>query len=143
MTPAELKGSGAPVRIEARLLGQGLLAFAGGWALHGLSLGCTLRGVTGTEFELATWPVWTGATALATTGGFVVLFAPGGLGVREGLLFETLSFQPGIGPAAAVAAALVLRVIWFATEILLAGALYWCIRPPQNEVEPVGTSSPS
>ena len=34
--------------------------------------------------------------ALSTSLGFAVLFAPGGLGVREGILLAILNSQPGI-----------------------------------------------
>lgn len=112
-------------QIDSRLIAEGLLAFVAGWALHGLSLGCTLRAVSDAPFSLADWPLWTGSVALATVLGFVAVFAPGGVGVREGLLFETLSAQPHIAAHEAVAAAVYLRFVWFVVEMTAACVLFW------------------
>ena len=71
------------------------------------------------------WPFWTGTSAIAMVGGFVAVFAPGGLGVREGLLMELLARR--LGPHEAVLVALVLRGVSLAGEILAAGALYYAI----------------
>jgi hypothetical protein len=55
-------------------------------------------------------------------GGFVAIFAPGGLGVREGLLMELLERE--LGPRAVVVA-LLLRGVTLAGEVLVSGALYY------------------
>jgi uncharacterized membrane protein YbhN (UPF0104 family) len=65
--------------------------------------------------------------------GFIILVAPGGLGVREFFLklFLTpdLAALPGLGAAAApgtaVLAVLVLRLVWTAAELIVAGLVYW------------------
>jgi hypothetical protein len=133
MTPRDLLESQGPVRIESSLLASGLSAFVAGWFLHGLSLGCTLCAVTGQPFDITNWPVWTAATSLATSVGFLAIFAPGGLGVREGLLFESLSIQPGISASQAIVAAVFLRLVWFVTEIVVAAVLYYTVRArPEN-----------
>jgi hypothetical protein len=66
--------------------------------------------------------------------GFVAVFAPAGLGVREGALMEILG--PQIGPTAVVAAVL-LRIVCLVSEVLAALALYYggC-GSPQQRVEP-------
>ncbi len=107
------------------------LAFAGvGWLLLGASVAATLRGIVGDA-----WPLWDVRTArlpavmgLAYVIGFVVLIAPGGLGVREFLL--TLLLAPelvgvdGLGAEQArgtvVLAVLVLRLVWTAAELVMA-----------------------
>ena len=53
-----------------------------------------------------------------------MLVAPGGLGVREGLLIEVLKDQPEIGPGLAVVAAGLLRSVWFITELTSATVFY-------------------
>jgi hypothetical protein len=125
MTPAGMLGGERAVRMEGRFLAAAMAVLVAGWALHGLSLGCTLRAVGG-PFDLAAWPVWVGSVAASTVAGFVALFAPGGIGVREGILLEILRVQPGLTETQAVAAPLLLRVIWFVTEIAVAGLLYSC-----------------
>ncbi len=75
-----------------------LVAWAGyGIALQVLALG-TLKGV-----ELS-WSTATGAFAASYIVGYLALFIPGGLGVREGLLILLLKGSIGIGPATALAA---------------------------------------
>ena len=126
-TPREFDGNSdaTPPDISARLLLTGALVFLLAWMLHGLSLGLTIRSLSPAGFDLAQWPLWTASTALATSAGFFVLFAPGGIGVREGLLIETLRIQPAIGVQIAVIAAILLRIVWFATEVVVSALLYW------------------
>ena len=124
MTPRGMLQGERAVRIGSRQVAASLLLLAAGWSLHGLSLGLVLYAV-GVPFELTQWPFWTGAAALATAIGFLAVFAPGGLGVREGLLIEFLAAQPAIGPQQAIAAAVLLRIVWFAAEIAAAACLYW------------------
>ncbi len=114
--------------IDKGLLAAGLAAFVVGWAIHGLSLGLTIRAVSGEPLNLSEWPIWMGAVSGATVIGFVVLFAPGGIGPREGVLIEVLRLQPSINAQTAVAAAIFLRAVWFLTEILVAAILYYTVR---------------
>ena len=109
--------------INSSFLLMGTLAFVVGWMIHGLSLGLTLRSVTPTGFDWSNWLVWSGAAAFATSVGFIAIFAPGGVGIREGLITETLAIQPTIDPGQAVAAALLLRVVWLLTEVAISVVL--------------------
>jgi len=115
---------GTPKRISRRLLLSGAAAFVVTWALHGLSLGFSLRAVGEIPFAVSfgNWTLWTCAVAGATSAGFFAVFAPGGLGVREGLLIATL--QGTVGGRTAVAAAAVYRVVCFSSELIAAGLLY-------------------
>ena len=110
------------------LLAQGLLHGACGWCLLGLSLGLVVRAVAPQP------PPWDGSAylgELATASvayvlGFLVLLAPGGIGVREFVLQWVLAhrFAPSLGePVAAglaVVIALVLRLVWTGTELTVA-----------------------
>jgi len=98
------------------------------WWLHGLSLGCTIQGVGVDVDFLANWPRYTAAASLGTVVGFVVLFAPGGAGVREGVLLTLL--RGNLGPRAALVVVL-LRLIWLVSELLVAGFFLLILRPPQ------------
>ena len=112
----------------------GVVGFVASWWIQGLTLGLTIQAVSGQQWNWNEWPFWTGTAAVALVGGFVVIFAPGGLGVREGLLMELLEHQ--LGPHEAVLVALLLRGISLAGEILVAIALYYGIagRPKAEEV---------
>jgi hypothetical protein len=131
LTPGEFRNAAAqdedssgpqPIRISKKLLLAGSAAFLATWALHGLSLGLTLRAIHDQSWQLTLWPLWSCAVAGATSVGFFALFAPGGLGIREGLLIATL--QSTYGGRAAVAAAALYRVVCFVSELIAAGVFY-------------------
>ena len=109
------------------------------WLLHGLSLGCTLRAV-GVQASLSDWLIWTGDVSSASVLGFVAIFAPGGLGVREATLLELLKSQPGISQSQAVAATALLRAAWLAAEILAAAGLTWRTRRSRASTALRGTT---
>jgi uncharacterized membrane protein YbhN (UPF0104 family) len=121
------------------LLAQGLLHGACGWCLLGLSLGLVIQAVVPSP------PRWNGPGYLADVAvvglsyvlGFVVLVAPGGLGVRELVLQHALTLRfvgdqqevAAAGTAAVVA--LILRLVWTVAEIMLASALWAWRGPPR------------
>lgn len=119
---AGTSSANATVSTRRLLIGVGVLVLV--WICHGLSLGWTLQGLGGEPLEWSRLPGWTAAVGLATAIGFVALFAPGGVGVREGLMIESLA-QAGIAQQQAVAASIVLRGIWLAAEIGTAAVLYY------------------
>ncbi len=105
--PFRERGESSLPRIRFVYLIEGLTLAAVGWLFLGASFAAALRGIVGDS-----WPLWDVRTArlpaimgLAYVIGFVVLIAPGGLGVREFLL--TLLLTPelvgvqGRGPAEA------------------------------------------
>ncbi len=110
-----------------------------GWCLLGVSLHLAIRSLA------PAWPAWPaqypaelGMIALAYVAGFVILVAPGGLGVREWLLLQTLA--PALAGTAeapeAVAAmvALTLRLIWTMAEVAVACVIYWIAPAPAASV---------
>jgi hypothetical protein len=126
---------------RATLVGGAL--FIPAWWIHGLTLGLTIYAVIGDRISWSDWPFWTGATAISLVGGFVILFAPGGLGVREGLLLEL--FERQLEPREAVLVTVLWRGVALVSEIVAAGALYYGIdsgeRPTQSQ--PINDSSPA
>lgn len=113
------------------LLAVGLVQASVGWCFLALSLGLVLRGIApnppawgGTEFiqELA-------ATAVMYVAGFVVLFAPGGVGARELVLQQALTpvLKPLAGDGAiglAAIVALLLRFVWTVAELVMIGIVW-------------------
>lgn len=73
----------------------------GQWLLHGAALGLIVQSVTG-RTPWSHFPLMMGFAALSQTLGYLALFAPGGLGVREAVLLACLTPLPGVGPLAAV-----------------------------------------
>jgi uncharacterized membrane protein YbhN (UPF0104 family) len=118
-------------RIPAQTFASGLILFLGAWWLQGATIGLTLQALSPEPVSWSDWPLWTSTAAVSLVGGFLAIFAPGGLGVREGLLMELLRQQ--VGPHEAVAAAIVLRGVTLAGELLMAAAVYVLIRAPGPE----------
>jgi len=129
MSPTTTDDSSRSVKIDTKLMASGVGASVLTWILFGLSLGLTLRAISVDSWSLADWPVWVGVVSAATVLGFVAIFAPGGVGVRECVLLELLSVQPGISEKQAVATALLLRLVWIAAEISAAAVLYYMVKP--------------
>ena len=131
------KGHDAPQlpRVKLHLVLFGLLLTSAGWFLMGVSLWCALRGL-GLDGYPLTWSTYLHLTcinAIAYIVGFLAFFMPAGAGVREFALQTLLALELAaflaIGPTSAeglaAVAALVLRLIWTAAELIAAGLLYW------------------
>jgi len=97
----------------ARLLAAAVLY----WPVAGLGL--YLMAAALTPLRPGDIPVFVGAYALSWTIGYVAVFAPGGIGVREGILVLLLSGVTGL--PAAVLISLVQRVWLTLIELLFAG----------------------
>jgi uncharacterized membrane protein YbhN (UPF0104 family) len=99
------------------------------WFLYGASLWATLMAIGHANATLADAIIpLTAATALAVVAGFAS-FIPGGIGVRDLVLVQLLTpllaagdAQHAAGPA--LAAAMMLRLVWLAAEVVAAGVMY-------------------
>jgi glycosyltransferase 2 family protein len=103
-----------------------VLYFAFAWVLAGIGFQFyTLALVAGAP---VTWIPYMGAYAAACVGGLVIVFAPGGIGVREGVLTVLLAPLVGTGPAAVVGFS---ARVWSALlELALAGIALLLPNPP-------------
>jgi hypothetical protein len=86
------------------------------WAVHGY----LLSRAVGASFEDASAAV--AAFLVAPLGGFFIVAAPAGLGVREALL--SLALAPSVGSAGALAAAGVSRICTLGAEVACWAALH-------------------
>ena len=129
-------GRDALPNITGRLLVQGLFWSSGGWILLGLSHLAVIRSFDPAGADrvaaLGLAPVVIASVALATVAGFVVAVLPGGLGVREGVLMWAL--EPALGREHAVIAALSLRLVWVAAEIVAAAVFFPMFRRASSAV---------
>ena len=98
------------------------------WLTYGLALWSLAWGII-PESSLSV-RLAAGAFAAGYLGGLLALFAPGGIGVREGLLYGLL--QPSIGAPAALSLALASRLLLTVAELLAALAA-WAIATPHEE----------
>ena len=77
-------GPDALPRLSWRLLGEGILLAALGWALLGMSQVAVIRAVSPRGLPPGLWPAAIGSVALATVAGFAVAVAPGGWACASG-----------------------------------------------------------
>lgn len=98
------------VRVQAAMLAyQGML-----------TLGLALASLGFVDLGLQSLACVFGASLLAWTAGFVAVFAPAGLGVREAVFFALLS--PAYGSGIAALLALVMRPCQIVVDIAVGGA---------------------
>jgi uncharacterized membrane protein YbhN (UPF0104 family) len=104
------------------VLSTGWMAAVIGWVLFATSLWGTLRAIGIDEFPLiANLSVLIAAVASAVVLGFLSM-VPGGLGVRDGVLFGLLA--PICGEANALVASVLMRLVWLVSEVVVCGILY-------------------
>jgi uncharacterized membrane protein YbhN (UPF0104 family) len=129
-------------RLRVRTLLEGLAAMGCGWAILGVSLWALLCGflpeVPGLDGP--TWARYTAMVGLAYVAGFLAVFMPGGVGVREGVLLALLTLElkrQGLASAndMAALAVVLLRVVWTVAELLLAALVYRLPGPDLRSVE--------
>lgn len=111
-----------------------------GWCFMGISLAACLQGVVQSSepWDLIFLGRMMAMMGLGYVMGFVIIFVPSGLGVRE--FFLTLTLVPelrtrfGLGAeeaaAKAVLTVLLLRLSWTVAELIAAAAVYWLPHSP-------------
>ncbi|MCP4191214.1 MAG: hypothetical protein GY768_11375 [Planctomycetaceae bacterium] len=107
-----------------RLTLFGWIANGIGWFILGLSLWAVLQAIPlnpPPESLPAIWLRLTAAVCLAVVAGFLSLL-PGGIGVRE-IVLDELMVEP-FGRLAALVSAVLLRLVWLMTEVLISSILY-------------------
>jgi glycosyltransferase 2 family protein len=116
----------------------GWVSISAGWLLQGMSLWATLKALgapVGGPLDDLT--LHTAAVALAVVAGFLSQI-PGGLGMREWVLDQLV--QPQYGPTIAIVSAIIFRLVWLVSEVLVSIILYavgWRrVRKPAAAVEP-------
>ncbi len=99
--------------------------------LHGLAFFIILNSFSQLNFEL--YPIVTGAYYLASLVGVIAIFSPGGLGVREGVLFILLPLV--VNSQIVVISVILMRLLSLSSELLLAGASSILCRVLKEEAE--------
>jgi uncharacterized membrane protein YbhN (UPF0104 family) len=120
--PASPTIADALQRLRWSLLAEGWLAAATCWLLLAMSLWATLRAVGLDRIDpIRDLPFLVASVALAVVAGFASLL-PGGLGVRDLVLTQVLA--PACGPANALVAAVLMRLVWLVSELCVCVILY-------------------
>jgi len=123
----------------------GWVSISVGWLLQGMSLWATLKAlgaaIDGPFYDLS---LHTATVALAVVAGFLSQI-PGGLGMREWVLDQLV--QPQYGASVAIVSAIIFRLVWLVSELLISIILYavgWRrVRKPAAAVEPEYSTSGS
>lgn len=102
--------------LDAAFYLQVAFLYLAAWGLAGLGAYCCLTALV--PAALGTYPLVLASIALGTVAGFLVLFAPVGLGVREGI--GALVLMPAVGADVALLSMLLLRGITVTVDLLLA-----------------------
>jgi uncharacterized membrane protein YbhN (UPF0104 family) len=122
-------------RIGYRSILQGYLYGTFAWLMMGASLWAMTHAVVAGEpaLSLRSLGLSTAFAAFSYVAGFLILFMPSGIGVRE--YFLTLFLIPEIhvlihadqdeARAKAELVAVLLRIVWMAAEAVAVGILYW------------------
>jgi uncharacterized membrane protein YbhN (UPF0104 family) len=134
--------------LRRRTLAEGLALTSVGWVCFGLSLWTLLQALVPAPpgLTLSRLAQYISMVGLAYVAGFLAVFLPGGVGVREGLLLLLLpTVLPASESAAALAAAavLLLRLVWTGAELLLAAGLYWLPGPTRQPCSPPPAPAPA
>lgn len=120
-----------------RLLAAGLLMTAVGWCCLAISLQLVVSAVRpeSAAFTAQAFLANLATVTLSYVAGFVILVAPGGLGVREWVLAALIASRFGDSVAAAdgVIIALLLRLAWTSAEVLTAGTLWLTERRSRHD----------
>ena len=109
-----------PTNLTATLVLRWLLQVAGAWVAMGASF-WILAVSLGMELS----PIHAGsAFAAAYVAGYLMLFAPAGVGVREGFLVALLAPALGSGPATVLAIA---ARLWMTAAEVIPAAILWAL----------------
>jgi len=129
-------------RLGYRTMLLGWILMAAGWTFMGLAYWATFRalGLMGIE-GIRGFPLYTAAVALAVVAGFLAVFVPAGVGIREAALAKLMiPYLRGIAPQAelvAWTAAMLFRLVSVVSELGISGILYFAglpkPRPPREE----------
>jgi glycosyltransferase 2 family protein len=129
--------------LEVELTGRAVAAALGwsfvSWAFYGLQIWLMVHALGAPAGKAALLAL--GGFAFAWTVGFLAVFAPAGAGVRDVLLALTLGLV--IGHGAALAIALVSRVLATIADLLTAGVAAAFTRRPGAGREPAPTPAPA
>lgn len=110
-----------PLGISGRLLAEGIGLSMIGWMFFGASQIAAIYAIEQAGLPRMLWPLAIASVALATVAGFVIPIAPGGLGVREWVLWTSLGLA--LPHDRAVMASLLLRLAWIVGELASAALL--------------------
>ena len=122
--------------INGRVMVQGWLSMTVGWCLLGVSMWAIIQAIpeVSGSWQETLWdlPLLTGCVALALVAGFLSLL-PGGIFVREFVVMTVIADYLEYGELVAIASAVLLRLVWLMSELVVSAILYTCGRGSSGE----------
>ena len=112
------------LQVPTRFVFFAVAIAAVGMLLTGLGFALLLKSMG--ELSPDVIAVAVGVYPLAQCLGFLTLIAPGGLGIREGVLI--LALEPILGSEAAIVSSIAIRILQTAADLLAAGISVWITR---------------
>ena len=109
-----------PVKPKAFYVGQGIYLIH--WIATAIALSLFVYPLIADSFVLNSLLI-TAAIPLAMLSGFVILWAPGGIGVREGVIIGILSMHLPLDTAVIIA--ITYRLICIAVDLVFGGIALW------------------
>lgn len=132
------RGAGDGVELPEMTVGNILkpgLLYCLGWFLYGLSGYFILKGITGDSGDGMPLLGVTGAFTFAWAVGYLFVFAPGGLGAREGALTLAIASWAPLGVAAIMA--ILARLCQAGMDVGFA-CLWWVVNLIRNRADRAG-----
>lgn len=113
------------------------------WAAAGTTLAWVFYGIAFEAFAVAlaptevhgSIPAWTAVFVGSYVLGFLAVFAPGGIGVREVTMAEALP-RAGLAFGPTVALLVVASRVWLTVLEIIPGVLFMMLSPPARDVSP-------
>lgn len=112
-------------------MANGWFMMSAGWCFNAISLCFILASIPGTNVTAGDFPLALACVSLATVAGFASLL-PGGIGVRELVMIPLLG--PRFGDPTAIIAAILIRLVWIAAEMIGSGIIYLWHRSGSDRV---------
>jgi hypothetical protein len=124
----------AEPHLPARAIWWAACGTALAWILYGVAFQWFAAGISG-EATAGTTGDWIALFIGPYLLGFVALFTPGGLGVREVFMAEALQ-RSGLAVGAAAALLVAASRIWLTVLEIIPGVLFLLLRPAARRVSP-------
>ena len=125
-------------RLSALHLARILSILVASVVVYGLGFTCLVGSFA--EIPLAATPYLVGLFAFAQIAGFLAIFAPAGIGVREGILIAGLI--PLVGPGPAIVISGVCRLWQTALELIMVGIGWLGLKYGKPTVAPESVTGP-
>lgn len=116
--------AGAEMEVSPPAVRDATVRYLGAWVVFGVGFWLVGAALVGASFSHL--PLYVGVFVIAWAVGFVVFFAPGGVGVREAVIIGLLG--PRIGGAEALLVATASRVAFTVVDVVGGVVALWLLR---------------